>query len=51
MTPLPEVVVTAFRRKGLELPDSERVDRMGYSFQETKIIDAETARRRKAEEE
>lgn len=46
---LPEVVIAAFTRKKLPIPDSERVDRVGYSAQEIEVIESELARRRAKE--
>ena len=43
---LPEVVVEAFARAGRMPPSPERVDRVGYSADEARLIDAEVKRRR-----
>jgi hypothetical protein len=42
---LPEIVTTAFERVGLQPPDPEHVDRVGYSAVESLIIEREKARR------
>jgi hypothetical protein len=43
---LPEVVVAAFQAAGREAPTPERVDRVGYSAEESRLIDAEARKRR-----
>ena len=43
---LPEVVVAAFAAAGREAPAPERVDRIGYSAEESRLIDAEVKKRR-----
>lgn len=43
---LPEVVIAAFEAAGREAPAPERVDQLGYSAEESRLIDAEVKRRR-----
>lgn len=46
---LPEVVIEAFTRAGKTPPDPEVVDRVGYSVEESHIIELEVNRRHRAE--
>lgn len=50
MSRLPEIVLAAFERAGKHAPEPERVDRIGYSAEESHVIEAEVERRRGPED-